>query len=448
MPQFKKAAFAAAICLAALHPAWATEDADKPQLRKAISEPALPDQAKSDQIKSDQIKSDQIKSDHAKPDEVKPDRAVPAQAETEKAAPENATPPNAVTEKPAPAKAAPFNPAFNDAARFLAGMPMPATSPIARFTAGPGWQQHAHAFDAAWRQLELRQISKIRVWSDQNLKRPGRTLFYMFSGPDFIYADAFFPKAATYVMSGLEPVGRLPEISERSLHALPALRASLSTSLNYSFFITKDMRHRLGDGAHLSGTLPILFVSIARSGKTIREATLINLDNDGAVHPAGQSATLQTTPGVRIVFAGKDGEAQTLYYFRTDVSDSGVKNSGFLRFCETLGRGDGLLKSASYLMHSGNFTKVRDFVLDRSDAIVQDDSGIPVLAFKPDQWQLSPFGKYVGPISIFPGRYQPKLKDLFQKNVQPIAFGVGYRWRPHESHVLLAVKKRVETEAR
>lgn len=435
MPQFIKVALvAAAFGFAAIHPAWATEpDADKPALRQSITEQVTPNQAS-------------------------PEKAAPEKAAPEKAAPEIATPADAAptditssapaTDKPAPAKAA-DKATPDDAARFLAGLPVPATSPIARFAAAPGWQQHARAFDAAWRQLEHRQISKIRVWSQQNLKRPGRTLFYMFSGPDFIYADAFFPKAATYVMSGLEPVGRIPDISERSLHALPALRASLSTSLNYSFFITKDMRHRLGDGAHLSGTLPILFVSIARAGKTINDVTLVALDNKGMVHPAGQSATLQTSPGVKIVFAGKDGAAQTLYYFRTDVSDSGVKNSGFLRFCETLGRGDGLLKSASYLMHSGNFTKVRDFVLDRSDAIVQDDSGIPVLAFKPDQWQLSPFGKYVGPISIFPGRYQAKLRDIFQRGgAQPIEFGVGYRWRPHESHVLLAVKKRVETEAR
>ena len=32
-------------------------------------------------------------------------------------------------------------------------------------------------------------------------------MFYMFSGPDFLYADAFYSKATTYVLSALEPVG-------------------------------------------------------------------------------------------------------------------------------------------------------------------------------------------------------------------------------------------------
>ena len=32
-------------------------------------------------------------------------------------------------------------------------------------------------------------------------------MFYMFSGPDFLYADAFYSKASTYVLGALEPVG-------------------------------------------------------------------------------------------------------------------------------------------------------------------------------------------------------------------------------------------------
>ena len=35
----------------------------------------------------------------------------------------------------------------------------------------------------------------------------------------------------------------------------------------------------------------------------------------------------------RITFAGADGEERTLYYFSTDLSNGGVKRSGFLKFC-------------------------------------------------------------------------------------------------------------------
>ena len=74
-------------------------------------------------------------------------------------------------------------------------------------TKDPSWQHHARFFDNAFGQLEQRQLSKIRAWADANLAAPRPTMFYMFCGPDFLYADAFYPKATTYVLSALEPVG-------------------------------------------------------------------------------------------------------------------------------------------------------------------------------------------------------------------------------------------------
>jgi hypothetical protein len=107
-----------------------------------------------------------------------------------------------------------------------------------------------------------------------------------------------------------------------------------------------------------------------------------------------------------------------------------------------LGNGNALLKSASYLMHSGNFTQVRDFVLNHSQYIVQDDSGIPLAAFRPEAWNFQPFGAYLGPIAIFPGRSQPRLGELFRKaKAPPLDFGIGYRHRGHDSNLLLAVRR-------
>nr|HML28485.1 hypothetical protein [Hyphomicrobium sp.] len=67
-----------------------------------------------------------------------------------------------------------------------------------------------------------------------------------FSGPDFLYADAFFPSATTYVMAGLEPPGEIPDLRKYSRSqiagALRDLRDSLSSVLSYSFFQTKFMR--------------------------------------------------------------------------------------------------------------------------------------------------------------------------------------------------------------
>jgi hypothetical protein len=143
--------------------------------------------------------------------------------------------------------------------------------------------------------------------------------------------------------------------------------------------------------------------------------------------------------GVRIIFTGSDGQEKTLYYFSTDLSNSGVKASGFLKFCATLAPGNSLIKSASYLPHSGNFTTVRDFLLNNSATIIQDDSGIPLAYYSTRKWRLFPFGRYLGPIDEFPGRYQASYAALFQR-AQPLDFGIGYRWRTPESNLLLSVR--------
>jgi hypothetical protein len=330
----------------------------------------------------------------------------------------------------------------DDTARFLAGMAPSADSPLTPLTRDAAWQRHAKFFDNAFGQLEQRQLAKIRGWAETNLAAPRPTMFYMFSGPDFLYADAFYSKASTYVLSALEPVGSVPDLTRLSAggigSALYNVERSLGSILSFSFFITKQMKTDLQAG-QLSGTLPILYVFLARSGKTIREVSPIALDDKGAAYFANENPGPNATRGVRILFAGSDGVEKTLYYFSTDLSNSGVRVSGFLKFCATLAPGNSLLKSASYLLHSPNFTTVRAFLLANSATIIQDDSGIPLAYYDRKQWRFFPFGRYRGPIDEFPGRHQPDYAELFRRG-QPIDFGIGYRWRTHESHLLLSVK--------
>ena len=321
-------------------------------------------------------------------------------------------------------------------------MPPAADSPLTALTNDKAWQQHASTFNSTFERVEQTQLSKIRAWSSSNLTASQPTLFYFFSGPDFLYANAFYPNAKTYVMAGLEPAGSVPDLTtlRGSLGSdLTQLRTSLRWILQYSYFITAQMSSDLRRG-RLTGTLPVLYVFLARSGKTIREVTPIKLDENGAVQPDTEAGHKVPARGVKIVFAGADGEARTLYYFSTDLSNGGVSNSKFLTFSEKLAPGDGLVKSASYLPHNPGFSNVRDFLLAHTNAMVQDDTGVPLARYEAQKWDLQPFGKYVGPIPVFRGMYNAKYSALF-KNAPPIDFSIGYRWKPNQSNLLLAIKK-------
>ena len=333
----------------------------------------------------------------------------------------------------------------DDTARFLAGLRPASDSPLAALANDARWQRHARYFDSLSEREDANSLSKVRAFAQEHLTEKHDTMLYMFSGPDFLYATSFFPNASTYVLAGLEPAGDVSQLTALPRptldYTLQNIESSIGTLMNYSFFITHNMRTQLSSGP-IYGTLPILYVFLARTGKTIHDVTFVDLDSDGNIQTWNESASKRSNSaasGVRIVFSAGNGPWQTLYYFSTNLADGGVARSGFLTFCGKLGTADSFIKSASYLLHSGGFNKVRDFLLEHSATILQDDSGIPVVYFDPKKWRLQPFGHYVPPLSIFPHAYQPRMADLFRK-AAPIDFGLGYRWRKNESNLLLAQK--------
>ena len=212
----------------------------------------------------------------------------------------------------------------------------------------------------------------------------------------------------------------------------------MKDSLTTSYFITEDMKVNLQQ-QNLSGTVPILYVFLARAGKSIRQVSYVSLDSGGNVR-----ASRSGTPGVKIDYTDKrTGTPQTLYYFTTDISDGGISSSpGFMNFCSHFGVGASFLKSSSYLMFEDGFSRVRNFILDHSKIIVQDDSGIPLADINPNKWNLKLFGTYVGPIDIFRQHDQRRLHELFnQSPTPPMTFGFGYQWNFHKANLIVAERK-------
>jgi hypothetical protein len=339
-------------------------------------------------------------------------------------------------------------PTADDTARFLAGLPPSTNSPLVVRTKDAAWLSHARYFDSAFASEENANLSKVRQFSKEYLTDKQDTMLYMFSGPDFLYATSFFPDASTYVLAGLEPVGAIPDLTRLSSWVVDGelrnLEISMRSLFNYSFFITQNMKTQLREGP-VYGTLPILYVFLARTGKTVHELSFVSLDEQGNLQTAdaltlNRVAPRSAAPGVKIIFSDGTGPKQTLYYFSTNLADGSFERSGFSAFLAKQGPANSLLKSASYLLHKPHFSGVRKLLLNRSATIVQDDSGIPLTYLETKRWRLRAFGRYAGPISMFPGFYQPRMAALFQ-GASPIEFGIGYRWRKNESNFILAEKQ-------
>src|ERR1043166_5461483 len=97
---------------------------------------------------------------------------------------------------------------LDDIAKLLAGLPV--NGPLAGFTQDQRGKGHAAALDKAWETKEYFQLGPIAKWMSAHAPECyhyGGQMYYMFRALDFLYADAFFPNANTYILAGLEPLG-------------------------------------------------------------------------------------------------------------------------------------------------------------------------------------------------------------------------------------------------
>ena len=333
---------------------------------------------------------------------------------------------------------------WTDTAKFIAGIPVDSDSYLFTLQDTDTWRNHQNFLDQAWSQLETQQLSKVSNWSETQLGEINKTkpvVFYPFSGPDFLYAYTFFPQGREYILIGLEPIGSIPPFADLSPAEnevrLAEIRDSLHAILQWSFFRTNDMKEDMAQ----QGVLPYIFLFMARTNNQILDVQYVGIDASATIQPFTEGMI----PGVRITFLPEgESEPRNMYYFSTDLSDEGLTgNPQFLEFVKTIDSPVTYLKAASYLMHYDYFSLIRNAILAQSQHILQDDSGMPVRYVNNGEWDLKFYGTYTGPISLFSNMYQTDLREVYQanQNITPLDFGVGYKFGPNESNLMLGTKK-------
>jgi len=353
-------------------------------------------------------------------------------------------------EKPA-AFAVPANPYADDAARFLAGMPGRDESPLKKREGEKQWRAHAAGFDAAfarWATVRQPPISAFQASELSGAEIESATAFYPFGGPDVVHLLTFYPKNPAYIMVGLEPPGTLPtekRLSSAALEAqLPEVRRTLFDVLGKSFFITKEMDKQLR-GQVTDGLLPIMLVQLVRSGAKIVGTAPIMLDPKGTVVARDESLKAQVNRGVAIDYLMKsETTPHRIYFFSINLGDSRFStNESFKAFLAQQSRLVSMFKSTSYMPHRADFSAIREQVLQRSTAVVQDDSGIPFKYYDAAKWNRQLYGQYSKPYGSFHKLVQPDLQKAFadKASVKPLAFNIGYGFNRIPSNLLIARKR-------
>jgi len=359
----------------------------------------------------------------------------------------------ALATKPAakPTALAPDTANVQNVAAYLAGLEPKAGTPLATVAAQPAWQYFAKDQDKSWAKYRLTHTDPMNKWAAHELdsvRQATTTLFYPFSGPDFLNAFTLFPTASTYVMFGLEPVGSVPSRENLANPAiLPAVKKSLWSVLNFSFFRTNDMAVDL-KSVNLDGAVPLIMLFAARTGNHLQSVRPVQLDAQGQLREVSdttRAADAKTIPGAELKLQAADGTEKTIYYFSADLSDYKLATKDApLKYVRTLGPLTTYVKSATYLMHKSYFSKIRNLVLERSNYLLQDDSGIAMKYFPKSAWQFTYYGTYRRPINLFAKQYQPALTTAYHdtlRRARPLPFGTGYNWRQTDSNLLLAKRR-------
>jgi len=318
------------------------------------------------------------------------------------------------------------------------------------------YKKHTQMIDLEWAKVKTDNLEPISIWTiNQSITSPvdSATIFYPFSGPDFLYAYQFFPFSKNYVLIGLENEGSIPNLY--SLHDtlvnnyLDGVRYSMRFINKVGYFVTSQMNKDFSE-KYLNGVSHILYFYIARSGLNVVDYQHFYLDSNGEMvamsddeHKPGK------VTGVQIKLIDNQNQSlKNLYYFKVNLQDGNMQNKAeFYSFMEHLGKFNTYIKSASYILHDVNFQNLRTYILSNSEKILQDDTGVPFSYFANSKFDLQLFGKYSRTISDFKNHFQPALAaELKKQNNDDLPFRIGYNAWFDETLLMYAQTKGTENK--
>lgn len=301
----------------------------------------------------------------------------------------------------------------------------------------PYYKEHKKIIDAEWKKIYENNLLPIRTWvREQRISVPEDTLtmIYPFSGPDFLYANSFFPYCKNYILVGLEKMGSLPNLKNVNDELLKGYLEGVRHSLRYinkkGYFVTSQMQKDLNQ-QKLDGTIHILLYYLARTDHKVLKIDEFFLDEFGKPIIVESGKVIpQKIAGLKIRFVHPDRNyPQDIFYFRFNLADNNIKkHSEFLYFLNSFGSKVFYTKSASYILHDSKFSTIRKLLLDQSKKILQDDTGIPYFLLDNGNYRMTLYGDYTRTINDFEKNYQPRLKEALnaRKEDRFLPFKIGY----------------------
>ncbi|MDO9024417.1 hypothetical protein [Zwartia sp.] len=304
----------------------------------------------------------------------------------------------------------------------------------------PTTQQSAPAFpflqgalknqaDDAWAQYQKTIGQPLSTWASTEVAaKAGGTVFYPFSGPDFVTVAHAFPNADRYVMVAMQAAGAPVTLATMNQARAQGFQQKfLREWMKFSrlaFFRTDDLNEDQRDQFAPIGVTTILSTFALYSGYDVLEIYPIAFDEQSGDYVKSAEGSWRS---VRLLLS-KAGKPVTLDYVSLDLSDASLSKSEPIRkWLAREAHNPVLIKAASHLLQETYFSILRDILVANATMVLQDETGLNYT----DLAVIGPvdlYGGFLYPHELFNRKKQESLGKAYResKNVKPLPFAFSY----------------------
>jgi hypothetical protein len=284
-----------------------------------------------------------------------------------------------------------------------------------------------------------------------------RVVVYPFGGGDLVSALATFPDATEITTISLEPAGDVRPIDalapDRLARELAIHRAHLERLFEKAHSRTENLERE--SKAELPGEILFALAALVVHGETPLSLRYFRLRPDGspvyvtradldAVKRAGTSErrALFANAELRFRRAGDPGApVQVLRHLSFNLDDEHLKaDPSLLAHLSAKGKVAAMTKAATHLLWNEHFSLIRTWLVDHTDWMVSDSTGIPPRVAGPAGFAQDTYGTFDGPspFGLPDARDALDLKKLFASEPsRSLPFRYGYPDKDGHAHLIV-----------
>jgi hypothetical protein len=309
---------------------------------------------------------------------------------------------------------------------------------------------HAYAdYQKTWIDVARPFIASLRP------KDLPRVAVYPFGGGDLVSALATFPDATEITTISLEPAGDVRAVetlsADRLARELGVHRSHLERLFEKAHSRTDNLEKE--SKTELPGEILFALAALVVHGEEPVGLRYFRLGPDGSVTYVTQADIdgAKTQTDRRALFADAelrfrragvlDAPVQVLRHISYNLDDFHLKaDASLLAHLTSKGKIAAMTKAASHLLWNDHFALIRGFLLEHTDWMISDSTGIPPRFAGPAGFVQETYGTFSGPapFGLLDARDAADVKKLFASQpARDLAFRYGYPDKDGHPHIIV-----------